>query len=83
MARLLTKTLKAPTPAPTKSPLNITNEEEGSDIDSISDSSENNDKDGEEEKKVKEKEDVKAVETKKPIPAEITEEGLHNMMKWT
>ena len=88
LARLLTKSLKAPTPAPTRSPTKIgSKEEQSTDIDSISDSTDNNNSNDEEEKNIKDKdkvieEDIKSNETKKPI-SETTEESLKKSLGWT
>lgn len=87
LARLLTKSLKAPTPPPTRSPSK--QGEEGSGIDSISDSTEYDDKESgdkkkdEEEKEEEEKEEDVLIETKKPIISETTEESLKKSLGWT
>lgn len=85
MARLLTKSLKAPTPPPTRSPSK--QGQDSSDIDGSPDSTEYDDKDNGDKKKDKEKEEEEKgedvlIETKKPVIPEMTEESLSKILGW-
>jgi hypothetical protein len=84
LARLLTKSLKAPTPPPTRSP---SKQGQEGDTDSISDSTEYDDKENGDKKKEKKEEEEKEedvlIETKKPIISETTEESLKKSLGWT
>lgn len=90
LAKLLTKSLEAPTPAPTRNPSKIADVEreenendEYDDIDNDKKEKKRKEKEEKEEKKKKEekKEDIKSIKTKKPITV-ITEKSLREFMEW-